>query len=156
MKGQRTSKNKFQKGLTIGVENRVRELRQEKRMNIYELSNATGVNGTTISKYEELGGNITLKSLVPLADFFGVSIDYLEGRTSERVEAAREINTDSLLLLKKQAISEGNAFVYRAIEQYERNNDITIVFKALQDQTKLVNSVMSVPHLTPNQKVWGY
>jgi len=60
---------------------RIRELRKNK--NITQLKMAMDLNTTqnTISRYETGASSPGLDELVMIADYFGVSLDYLFGRT---------------------------------------------------------------------------
>lgn len=128
--------------------NKNRELRKENGLTILELAEQTGLSSTQIGSFEREEKEPSLITIVTLADFFNVSIDYLVGRT-EKIEAGDEVNIEKMMLLKKQVISEGNAVVYHAIENFERYGNIATVFKALYDQTKLANGVLSVLYLMP-------
>lgn len=60
--------------------NRIRDLREDRDMRQSDLSEATGIDQRTISNYETEKTFPDSASLIRLADFFGVSIDYLVGR----------------------------------------------------------------------------
>lgn len=59
---------------------RVRELRKEKGLSQIELSKNVGVGKSVISLWELNECEPTLSKLIALADFFGVTLDYLAGR----------------------------------------------------------------------------
>ena len=59
---------------------RIRDLREDMDIKQAELAEATGINQQTISNYETGKTIPDAYALVQLADFFGVSIDYLVGR----------------------------------------------------------------------------
>lgn len=61
--------------------NRIRDLREDRDMRQSDLAEATGIDQRTISNYETEKTFPDSVSLIRLADFFGVSIDYLVGRT---------------------------------------------------------------------------
>ncbi|MBQ3640069.1 MAG: helix-turn-helix transcriptional regulator [Clostridia bacterium] len=61
--------------------NRIRDLREDRDMRQSDLSAATGIDQRTISNYETEKTFPDSAALIRLADFFGVSIDYLVGRT---------------------------------------------------------------------------
>lgn len=65
--------------------NRLKELRQEKKLSQKELADYLGVNEKTISRWEN--GESTIKSdkAQALADYFGVSVGYLLGYTENSV-----------------------------------------------------------------------
>lgn len=61
--------------------NRIRQLREEASLRQIDVANATGIDQKTLSNYETEKTNPDSYSLIRLADFFDVSIDYLVGRT---------------------------------------------------------------------------
>ena len=62
---------------------RVRELRKEKGLTQVEVAQAVGITSRAFQTLEA-GKNPGFVSLIKLADFFNVSIDYLVGRTDDR------------------------------------------------------------------------
>lgn len=60
--------------------NRIRELRENAGLRQIDVANATGIDQKTLSNYETEKTNPDSYSLIQLADFFDVSIDYLVGR----------------------------------------------------------------------------
>ncbi len=70
--------------MEIVVSKRLRELRKEKSETQVQVAAAVGI---VEQYYQKLEGNVNLPGLEiawKLADHFGVSIDYLVGRTNER------------------------------------------------------------------------
>ena len=63
------------------MENRLRILRKEKGLTQVSLQMKTGIEQALISKYESGERVPPTDTLVILADFYGVSIDYILGRT---------------------------------------------------------------------------
>ena len=61
--------------------NRIRELREDRDLRQSDLAKETGIDQRTISNYETGKSNPDSYALIKLADYFGVSIDYLVGRT---------------------------------------------------------------------------
>ena len=61
--------------------NRLRDLREDRDLKQRELSEYLKIHQTTYSDYEIGKLNIPVTVLHALADFYGVSIDYLLGRT---------------------------------------------------------------------------
>ena len=61
------------------------QLRQEKHLSQAELGNVIFVSGGTISNYEKGVHYLDVEKLVALAEYFGVSIDYLLGRSRSRL-----------------------------------------------------------------------
>ena len=63
---------------------RIKELRQEKNLTQTQLGEIIGVKHFSIYSYEKGRACPEMKGLVALADYFGVSMDYLAGRTDKR------------------------------------------------------------------------
>ena len=79
---------------------RVRDLRRERDLSQLELANVFGVDKGTVSKIEN-GKTVNSDFALSLADYFGVSMDYLFGLSDDR----SSINYD----LKKLGISSAAA-----------------------------------------------
>ncbi|MBR1497724.1 MAG: helix-turn-helix transcriptional regulator [Oscillospiraceae bacterium] len=66
---------------------RLKICRKNKNVTQIDVSNSTGIAYSTYRRYErsaENGGTEpTLSDFVKLADYFGVSLDYLAGRSDE-------------------------------------------------------------------------
>ena len=60
---------------------RIRDLREDKDLSQKQLAELLDVHQTTYSDYELGNLNIPVSALHKLADFYGVSVDYLLGRT---------------------------------------------------------------------------
>ena len=73
--------------------NRIRELREEKKITQIRLSIELEVSQETISAYEMEKYYPGVKSLIKLQNIFGVSIDYILGLSDTRYE---RIETNSL------------------------------------------------------------
>lgn len=66
--------------------NRIKQLREERGMTQPELGRVLNVQGAAMSKYENEKIPLTTETIKKLAEFFGVSIDYLLGKTDEKEE----------------------------------------------------------------------
>ena len=64
--------------------NKLRDLREDNDKKQKELSALLQVHQTTYSDYELGRLNIPVPALHTLADYYGVSVDYLLGRTNEK------------------------------------------------------------------------
>ena len=60
---------------------RLKELREKRRMTQVRLGVELGINQDVISRYETLDRQADYQTLLDIADFFNVSLDYLFGRT---------------------------------------------------------------------------
>lgn len=64
-------------------QNRIRDLREDRDLKQKDLAKLLQVHQSTYSDYELGNLNIPVNALHALADFYGVSVDYLLGRTDE-------------------------------------------------------------------------
>ena len=71
---------------------RLRQLRERKRMKRYILSERCGLHSDAVRRYEEGEASPSMEALERLASEFGVSVDYLMGRTDYplTVDVARQ------------------------------------------------------------------
>ena len=69
------------------MQNNLRKLRKEKGLSQIAVQMQTGIEQALISKYENGERVPPTETLMQLADFYGVSMDYIMGRT-----ARKEIN----------------------------------------------------------------
>lgn len=63
---------------------RLKELRKEKNISQLKLALDLSMNQNTISRYETEERQADYETLIKIADYFNVSIDYLLGRTENR------------------------------------------------------------------------
>ena len=61
--------------------NKIKELRKEKNISQLKLALDLSMNQNTISRYETGEREADYKTLIKIADYFNVSIDYLLERT---------------------------------------------------------------------------
>ncbi len=60
---------------------RLKELRNKRKMSQVRLGIELGISQDAISRYEKLERQADYQTLLNIADFFNVSLDYLFGRT---------------------------------------------------------------------------
>ena len=73
------------------TKNRIRDLREDMDLRQIDVSKATGIDQKTLSNYETGKTNPDSISLIKLADFFGVSIDYLLGYSKINIKTNKDI-----------------------------------------------------------------
>jgi transcriptional regulator with XRE-family HTH domain len=61
---------------------RIRDLREDKDLNQTQIAKMLGMSQTGYSKYETGENDIPTDILIKLANYYGVSIDYLLGQTN--------------------------------------------------------------------------
>jgi transcriptional regulator with XRE-family HTH domain len=59
---------------------RLKNLRKNRQITQIQLSEKLGINDLTYRRYESGTRNPTLENLIAIADFYGVSLDWLCGR----------------------------------------------------------------------------
>ena len=64
---------------------RIRDLREDHDLTQKQIAQMLGMSQTGYSKYETGENDIPTQVLIKLADFYQTSIDYLLGRTSEKL-----------------------------------------------------------------------
>ena len=73
--------------------NRIRALREDRDLRQTDVSKATGIDQKTLSNYETGKTSPDSYALIRLADFFGVSIDYLVGRTEIDIKSKEDLTS---------------------------------------------------------------
>ena len=69
----------------LSIQEKLKDLRNEKGLSLQELSEQTGLSRASLGNYEtDDYKEISHKAIVILADFYGVSSDYLLGLTENR------------------------------------------------------------------------
>lgn len=86
------------------AKNRIRELREDLDLRQIDISKATGIDQKTLSNYETGKTNPDSYSIMKLADFFGVTTDYLLGYSNQNLKSKQSI-INKLSEIEKQ-ISE--------------------------------------------------
>ena len=66
------------------MEFRLKKLRKERNISQLKLAIDLNMNQNTISRYENMEREADYETLIRFADYFGVSLDYLLGRTEKR------------------------------------------------------------------------
>lgn len=70
---------------------RLRDMREDKDLRQREIAEILNVSQTTYSCYESRELDIPSAALIKLADFYGVSVDYILGRTDKLFRGARTL-----------------------------------------------------------------
>lgn len=71
--------------------NRIRLLRENNNLRQIDVAEATGIDQKTLSNYETGKTNPDSYSLIKLADFFNVSIDYIVGRIDIQISDSESV-----------------------------------------------------------------
>lgn len=133
--------------------NRIRLLRKENNMTQMELCNAIGIKRSVLTKYELEQVEPGLEVINKLCDFWGVSIDYLVGRSNIRYSkfsSEKEIIKDFLNELEKIPIKPDKDGLYVLLRNFEislsRYQDYTeqceLLFESLNNLIIYSNSLI--------------
>ena len=74
------------------MKNRIRELREDKDLRQVDVANATGIDQKTLSNYETGKTNPDSHAIIRLAEFFGVTTDYLLGVSVSNIMSETDLN----------------------------------------------------------------
>lgn len=73
--------------------NRIKEIRKKKGLSLQQVADAVGLGNNTISRYETGKREPKLETWKKLANFFGVSVPYLQGVTIDRYDVLKVLNS---------------------------------------------------------------
>lgn len=73
------------------IKNRIRDLREDMDLRQIDVSEATGIDQKTLSNYETGKTNPDSYSIIRLAEFFGVTTDYLIGYSNSNLQTNRDV-----------------------------------------------------------------
>lgn len=83
------------------VKNRIRDLREDRDLRQIDVANATGIDQKTLSNYETGKTNPDSYSIIRLAEFFGVTTDYLLGYSNSCISSNKDV-VDRLEKIEKE------------------------------------------------------
>lgn len=112
------------------MQNRIRELREERGMNQDALAGLVGVSQQKISKVERNTESLGIDLLIEISDYFGVTTDYLLCLSDEKRGTAqdrrvrRKMDEHAALIAAYEALNEENRRMARKM---------MTVMKRLQD-----------------------
>ncbi|MCH5147573.1 MAG: helix-turn-helix transcriptional regulator [Clostridiales bacterium] len=81
--------------------NRIRDLREDRDLRQVDVANATGIDQKTLSNYETGRTNPDSWAIIKLAEFFGVTCDYLLGVSDRNLSNMKDA-LDELEDIKKR------------------------------------------------------
>lgn len=87
------------------IGDRIRELRNKKRLSQMELGNLLHVSQQTVTKWETGKAEPSSSALANLADYFGVSADYLLGKSSKNEKTADLADEETIFTYEGKKIS---------------------------------------------------
>lgn len=110
----------------------IKQLRQDKKLTMSEVAEKSGVSYSAYQKYELGIREIGAKALEKLADFYGVTTDYLLGRETETVP-----ENDLVSVVKNnnvQTLEEILIRNYLKLDNDQRQNVLDFLRRAIQEK----------------------
>lgn len=117
------------------MKNRLRELREEKKLSLRELSELVGMSAAVLGNYERGDRQPKIEAWQKLADFFDVSTSYIMGISDER----NELND----LLKNKINSMLNLKSSRSNDTNEEAQTTIFLEILIQELTKFISIIIS-------------
>lgn len=108
--------------LVILTMNRLKAIREERHLRQEDVAAALGVHFTTISKYEVGTSSLTDELICKFCDFYGVTSDYLLGRSNQPQPVVSESDTE-LLTAYHGAPADIKAIIDTALAPYKKETD---------------------------------
>ena len=108
----------------MAIGDQIKSLREQHKLDRYELAEKIGVSYHTIAKYETAERTPPPDILEKLADFFGVSTDYLLGRKTPqtRPRPTQEEKDEILRLFDTLSEEEQTAFLKKLLLRPKKEN----------------------------------
>lgn len=104
--------------------NKIKKLREDKRMTQQELADLVGLSQSTIGMLESGRQGASRKTLVKLADFFGVTVDYLLSDDEEMDKIAEYESQNKIFFSKFGKLSEKDRNkIIKMIEIFEEETE---------------------------------
>lgn len=110
---------------------RLKQLRNEKKLSQQELADKLGINRSTYARYETSATQPDYETLQKLADFFDVSIDYLLGRTDNPTTS----NNHRLELTEKDEMDVAKR-LQKFKEEIEKSDGLAFSGEPLSEEAK--------------------
>lgn len=118
--------------------NRIAELRKDRGLTIQQVADGIGVSNGTISRYEKGTREPKLETWIKLADFFGVSVSYLQGISNYASADEKEINR-----LRSLAFRSGKKVDLKLLEKVHDMRAVSMS-EALKKEFKGANQIIDI------------
>ncbi|MBR1724704.1 MAG: helix-turn-helix transcriptional regulator [Ruminococcus sp.] len=113
----------------MDTKDRLKELRKSRNLKGQEVADGCGMAYKVYQAYESGARNLGVPALEKLADFYGVSTDYLLGRSTEEKETLDELAGEFNMSLLEKKILEG----YLELPRDLRGDFMDFLYKAVQE-----------------------
>ena len=106
--------------------NRLKELRKDRNLTIQQVADAIGVGRNTISRYENEKHQPRPESWKKLADYFGVSVDYLKGKDPYKIYVYYTIYADQTFLIVAKSRKQADKMLLSEIDPAYELDDFEV------------------------------
>lgn len=118
---------------------KLKELRSKKSLTIAQVSEMLGINTNTYAKYERCERDVSTDTLSKLADFYGVTTDYLLGRETGEPEPIEVLASRfDMTALEKEILDN-----YLALPKDTRGDMMEFLQKSVKKVMEKSESVQS-------------
>ena len=131
---------------------RLKELRHEKGLTQDELGKILNVSGKTIGTWERDSRQPNIETINELADFFGVTADYLLGRTpTPEFTAKNELDVQNIVDDLINGLSNENSLAYLRNGGEEIDEEDAELIKAALEKVARRSKILAKEKFTPNK-----
>lgn len=124
----------------MGFGERLKSLRKSKKMTQIELSRVLGVDHTTISKWESGIYETDFETAQRIAQYFGVSADYLLGKENQEVKNLTEteiLDYQKIIDASRRKLEQGKPDTYRG--RKITRSTLDLLEQVLQSAQKIID-----------------
>ena len=124
----------------MGFGERLKSLRKSKKMTQIELSRVLGVDHTTISKWESGIYETDFETAQRIAQYFGVSADYLLGKEHQEVKNLTEteiLDYQKIIDASRRKLEQGKPDTYRG--RKITRSTLDLLEQVLQSAQKIID-----------------
>lgn len=124
----------------MGFGERLKSLRKSKKMTQIELSRVLGVDHTTISKWEAGIYETDFETAQRIAQYFGVSADYLLGKENQEVKNLTEteiLDYQKIIDASRRKLEQGKPDTYRG--RKITRSTLDLLEQVLQSAQKIID-----------------
>ena len=131
---------------------RIRDLRKEKRLSQTELADVVHVSQQTITAWENDKAEPSSSAIAALADYFGVTTDYLLGRTpTPEFTAKNERDVQNIVDDLINGLSNENSLAYLRNGGEEIDEEDAELIKDALEKVARRSKILAKEKFTPNK-----
>lgn len=118
---------------------KLKQLRKEKNLSQVEMANILNVHQTAVSQWEQGRTTPDMQTLIKIADYFQVTVDYLLGKNSTTINSYNSLTVKEKDLIKK----------YRLLDQHGQKAVNSVLDVELERCSKTGNpdNLVEIPYV---------